>query len=249
VWDANRQVYGADKVWAQLKREGTAVARCTVERLMRALGLRGVLRGKTSVRTTVGDDTASRPADLVARQFRAPAPNRLWVSDLPYVKSHSGWVYVAFITDVFSRFVIGWQASRSLRTALALDALEMALWRRRTAVGGAGATRRLTGLIHHSDRGVQGGYHRHHMVSVTGGPREGAQEVVSGSTAPGTPAAELLSDAVRRLVRRSRTSRTFAAGWSGSSAGTSCGRVSAAAGRMRKRTDGRDPTRRTSTTA
>ncbi len=147
AWDGHRRVYGADKVWAQLRREGTPVARCTVERLMRALGVRGAVRGKTSVRTTIGDETSSRPLDLVARQFRAPAPNRLWVADLTYVKTHSGWVYVAFVVDVCSRFVVGWQASRSLRTDLALDALEMALWARRAV--------RLDGLIHHSDRGVQ----------------------------------------------------------------------------------------------
>ena len=147
VWEAHRQVYGADKVWAQFKREGCSVARCTVERLMRRLGLRGVVRGKASVRTTVGDEALDRPLDLVARQFRAPTPNRLWVADLTYVKTHSGWVYVAFVVDVCSRFVVGWQASRSLRTDLALDALEMALWARRAT--------RLDGLIHHSDRGVQ----------------------------------------------------------------------------------------------
>src|SRR5215208_7209527 len=147
VWGEHRRVYGADKVWAQLKREGIPVARCTVERLMRGLGLRGVTRGKTSVRTTIGDEASDRPLDLVARQFRAPAPNRLWVADLTYVKTHSGWVYVAFVVDACSRFVVGWQASRSLRTDLALDALEMALWGRRT--------RRLAGLIHHSDRGGQ----------------------------------------------------------------------------------------------
>jgi len=147
VWDEHRQVYGADKVWAQLKREGIPVARCTVERLMRQLGLRGVVRGKTSVRTTIGDEASSRPLDLVARQFRAPAPNRLWVADLTYVKTPSGWVYVAFVVDGCSRYVVGWQASRSLRTDLALDALEMALWARRAT--------RLDGLIHHSDRGVQ----------------------------------------------------------------------------------------------
>ena len=147
VWDAHRQVYGADQVWAQLNREGTVVARCTVERLMRELGLRGVVRGKSSVRTTIGDDTSDRPLDLVARQFRAPAPNRLWVADLTYVKTQSGWVSVAFVVDVCSRFVVGWQASRSLRTDLALDALEMALWARRAVP--------LAGLIHHSDRGVQ----------------------------------------------------------------------------------------------
>jgi putative transposase len=147
VWQEHQGVYGADKVWAQLKREGIAVARCTVERLMRGLGLRGVVRGRTSVRTTLGDPASDRPADLVQRQFHALAPNRLWVADLTYVKTHSGWVYVAFVIDVFSRFVVGWQASRSLRTDLALDALEMALWRRQG--------QELSGLIHHSDRGVQ----------------------------------------------------------------------------------------------
>jgi len=147
VWMEHLQVYGADKVWAQLKREGIHVARCTVERLMRGLGLRGVVRGKTSVRTTFGDESGSRPADLVAREFRAATPNRLWVADLTYVKTHGGWVYVAFIIDVFSRFVVGWQASRSLHTELALDALEMAIWVRRGE--------QLDGLVHHSDRGVQ----------------------------------------------------------------------------------------------
>jgi putative transposase len=147
VWDEHRQVYGADKVWAQLKREEIPVARCTVERLMRQLGLRGVVRGKTRVRTTIGDEASTRPLDLVARQFRAPTPNRLWVADLTYVKTHSGWVYVAFVVDVCSRFVVGWQVARSLRTDLALDALEMALWARRTQA--------VAGLIHHSDRGSQ----------------------------------------------------------------------------------------------
>ena len=146
VWTDNRRVYGADKVWAQLRREGHPVARCTVERLMRELGIRGVVRGKT-VRTTVADVASQRPADLVERQFRASAPNRLWVADLTYVKTHSGWVFVAFIVDVFSRRVVGWQASRSLRADLALDALEMAIWARRGEDLGA--------LVHHSDRGVQ----------------------------------------------------------------------------------------------
>ena len=146
VWEENFRVYGADKVWAQLRRDGFPVARCTVERLMRKLELRGVVRGKTP-RTTTGADGADRPADLVQRHFVAAAPNRLWVADLTYVKTHSGWVYLAFIVDVFSRFVVGWQASRSLRTDLALDALEMAIWGRRGE--------QLQGLVHHSDRGVQ----------------------------------------------------------------------------------------------
>jgi putative transposase len=147
IWTEHLGVYGADKVWAQLKREGIRIARCTVERLMRVLGLRGVVRGKKSVRTTIGDEAAARPADLVKRQFRAAAPNALWVADLTYVKTNAGWVYVAFIIDVYSRYVVGWQTSRSLHADLALDALEMAYWRR----GGG----HLAGLIHHSDRGVQ----------------------------------------------------------------------------------------------
>jgi putative transposase len=118
-------VYGARKVWRQLHREGISVARCTVERLMRELGLQGVRRGKTR-RTTTPDATAPRPADLVDRDFSATRPNQLWVADLTYVATWSGFVYVAFIIDAFSRFLVGWQASRSLRTDLALDALEMA---------------------------------------------------------------------------------------------------------------------------
>jgi putative transposase len=145
----NLCVYGADKIWVQLNREGTRVARCTIERLMRTHGISGARRGKTWVRTTIGDDGANRPADLVERQFRAPAPNRLWVADLTYVKTHSGWVYVAFIIDVYSRMIVGWQASRSLRSDLAIDALEMAVWNRRRAGADLG------GLVHHSDRGVQ----------------------------------------------------------------------------------------------
>jgi putative transposase len=113
---------------------------------MRELGLRGVVRGK-KVRTTWADEVSPRPLDLVDRHFHATAPNRLWVADLIYVQTHSGWVYVAFVPDVFPRFVVGWQASRSLHADLALDALEMALWRRRG--------HQLSGLIHHSDRGVQ----------------------------------------------------------------------------------------------
>ena len=149
VWEENLSVYGADKVWDQLNKDGTAVARCTVERLMADIGLAGCRRGRVWVRTTQGDDRLDRPADLVERKFRAPAPNRLWVADLTYVKTHAGWVYVAFIVDVFSRMVVGWQASRSLRADLAIDALEMAIHNRRRA----GAD--LDGLIHHSDRGVQ----------------------------------------------------------------------------------------------
>ena len=149
VFDENFRVYGAPKIWAQLNREGIRVARCTVERLMRDLGLQGAVRGKPKRTTIPAGDPTARPADLVDRDFTAPAPNRLWVADLTYVRTWSGFCYVSFITDVFSRRIVGWQASRSLRTDLALDALEQAIWERnRTGVD-------LNGLIHHSDRGVQ----------------------------------------------------------------------------------------------
>jgi putative transposase len=141
----NFGVYGARKVWRQLHREGIAVARCTVERLMGELGLQGVRRGKPR-RTTTPDAAAPRPADLVDRDFSAARPNQLWVADLTYVATWSGFVYVALVIDAFSRFIVGWQASRSLRTDLALDALEMAIWARRSE---------LEGLVHHSDRGSQ----------------------------------------------------------------------------------------------
>jgi putative transposase len=145
----NLDVYGAQKVWAQLNREGTRVARCTVERLMRQMGLSGVRRGRAYKVTTHPDLRQHRPADLVERDFSAPAPNRLWVADLTYVKTHSGWVYAAFVIDVFSRMVIGWQLSTSLRSSLAIDALEMAIWSR-TRDGHT-----LNGLIQHHDRGSQ----------------------------------------------------------------------------------------------
>ena len=141
----NFGVYGARKVWRQLHREGIAVARCTVERLMRELGLEGVRRGKRR-RTTIPDEAAPRPADLVERDFAADRANQLWVADLTYVATWSGFVYVAFIFDAFSRFIVGWQVSRSLRTDLALDALEMGIWVRQGE---------LEGLVHHSDRGSQ----------------------------------------------------------------------------------------------
>jgi len=123
VWQANMQVYGADKVWRQLAREGVAVARCTVERLMRKLGLRGVMRGKV-VRTTVGDAKAACPLDRVNRQFRAQRPNRLWVSDFTHVSTWQGWLYVAFVIDVFARRIVGWRVSSSIRADFVLDALE-----------------------------------------------------------------------------------------------------------------------------
>ena len=142
----NFGVYGARKVWRQLNREGLDVARCTVERLMRDLGLEGVKRGRKR-RTTTSNGLAPRPADLVNRNFSAVRPNQLWLADLTYVATWSGFVYVAFVIDVFSRAVVGWRASTSLRSDLALDALEMAIWARRD--------RFLGELVHHSDRGSQ----------------------------------------------------------------------------------------------
>jgi putative transposase len=144
VWRANRCVYGAKKVWKQLRREGHPVARCTVPRLMGMLGLRGVVRGRR-VRTTSPEPAADRPRDLVQRDFRATRPNQLWVSDLTYVATWRGFVCVAFVIDVCARRIVGWRATASLRSDLALDALEQALY-----------DRELEGpLVHHSDRGVQ----------------------------------------------------------------------------------------------
>ena len=146
VWQANMQVYGADKVWRQLAREGVVVARCTVERLMRKMGLRGVMRGKV-VRTTVKDGKAPCPLDRVNRQFRAERPNQLWVSDFTYVSTWQGWLYVAFVIDVFARRIVGWRVSSSMRTDFVLDALEQALYARQPGRDGS--------LICHSDRGSQ----------------------------------------------------------------------------------------------
>ena len=146
VWDANMQVYGADKVWLQMNREGIAVARCTVERLMNRLGLHGVRRGKV-IRTTVPDKAATCPLDRVNRQFTAERPNQLWVSDFTYVSTWQGWLYVAFVIDVFARRIVGWRVSTSMRTDFVLDALEQALYDRQSGNTGK--------LIHHSDRGAQ----------------------------------------------------------------------------------------------
>jgi putative transposase len=146
VYTANYSVYGPRKLWRQLHREGHPVARCTVERLMRKMGLRGAVRGKTW-KTTYPDLAAPGPADLVDRKFTVTAPNRLWVADLTYVRTWAGMTYAAFVIDAYSRTILGWQTSTSLRADLALDALEMALWRRQKED--------VTGLVHHSDRGVQ----------------------------------------------------------------------------------------------
>jgi len=146
VWDENLQVYGAKKVWKQLNREGMTVARCTVARLMRDLGLRGAVRGR-KFKTTIPDEASARPLDLVDRDFTASRPNELWVSDLTYVATWRGFVYVAFVIDAFARRIVGWRASSSLRSDLALDALEQALYER--------SEDGTDGLVHHSDRGVQ----------------------------------------------------------------------------------------------
>jgi transposase InsO family protein len=148
VWEGSRRLYGARKIWKQLRREGVEVARCTVERLMRAEGISGVVSKRVRPRTTVPGDPAARPRDLVERDFRAPAPNQLWVTDITYVDLvGGGFCYAAFVIDVFSRAIVGWQVSDSLKAELALDALEMALWSRRDTMS--------TALVHHSDRGVQ----------------------------------------------------------------------------------------------
>ena len=145
VWDSNMQVYGADKVWKQMHREGIRVARCTVERLMRSMGLQGARRGK-GVRTTVPDVNVPCPFDRVNRKFRADQPNQLWVSDFTYVSTWQGWLYVAFIIDVYARRIVGWRVSRSMQTDFVLDALEQALYDRQPD---------RDSLIHHSDRGSQ----------------------------------------------------------------------------------------------
>ena len=146
VWRENFQVYGARKVWLQLGREAVAVARCTVERLMNQMGLAGTVRGK-AVKTTVSDRASPCPLDRVNRQFRAPRPNVLWVSDFTYVSTWQGFAYVAFIIDVFARRIVGWRVSRTAQAGFVLDALEQALHQRRPL--------RQDGLVHHSDRGSQ----------------------------------------------------------------------------------------------
>jgi putative transposase len=146
VYEENFRVYGVRKVWRQLLRDGIAVARCTVARLMRTMGLQGIVRGKR-VRTTISNAAAPCPLDRVNRQFKAPHPNALWVSDFTYVATWAGFVYVAFVIDAFARRIVGWRVSRTAHAGFVLDALEQALHERRPVRGG--------GLVHHSDRGVQ----------------------------------------------------------------------------------------------
>ena len=146
VWQENFKVYGARKVWLQLNREAIDVARCTVARLMKIIGIRGVKRGRRTI-TTIPDDALDRPRDAVNRDFNVSRPNALWVADLTYVATWRGFVYVAFVIDAFARRIVGWRVSNSLQTDIALDALEQALYDREAAQHGE--------LIHHSDRGVQ----------------------------------------------------------------------------------------------
>ena len=146
IYQENFHVYGARKVWRQLQREGKDVARCTVARLMNKLGIKGAIRGK-SIKTTISDKKSSCPLDKVKRKFNAPCPNRLWVADFTYVSTWSGFVYVAFVIDVFARYIVGWRVSRTAHAGFVLDALEQALFLRRPKKG--------SGLVHHSDRGSQ----------------------------------------------------------------------------------------------
>ncbi|MEV1000044.1 IS3 family transposase [Nonomuraea sp. NPDC050202] len=165
LWNDNFEVYGVRKMWKALNRQGVAVARCTVARLMSRLGLSGAVRGDHKRRTTIAEPLCPRPADLVERDFAAPAPNRLWVADLTYIHTWAGFVYAAFVIDVYSRTIVGWRLTDHLRTDLPLDALEMALWRR------GGQAGPLNGLVHHSDRGCQGGFNRSSQHLDHGGVR------------------------------------------------------------------------------
>ena len=198
VWRENFAVYGVRKVWRQLRREGIEAARCTVARLMAELGLAGAVRGKP-VRTTKSNPAAPCPQDRVNRQFQAPRPNALWLSDFTYVATWAGFVYVALVIDAFARRIVGWRVSGSLQAGFVLDALEQALHDRRPLRG--------DGLIHHSDRGVQGGFKRSSQhfgkggcdeySKATFGPvRAGAIAVTWSAAGGGTcrPAAVLVCD-------------------------------------------------------
>lgn len=168
VWTEHRSLYGAEKVWKEMGRQGIRAARCTVERLMKSMGLQGVVRGKRTF-TTIPGDLADRPMDLVNRDFRAERPNQLWVSDLTYVATWSGFVYAAFVVDAFSRRIVGWRVSNSLRSDLALDALEQAIWEREEELE--------AGLVHHSDRGSQylGFRYTHRLVEAGIAPSVGSK--------------------------------------------------------------------------
>jgi len=187
VYDASFDgCYGVKKVWKQLNQEKVRIANCTVRRLMKAQGLTGVRRGRQFKLTTISDENQHRPSDLVDRQFVASAPNRLWVADLTYVKTHTGWTYVAFIIDVFSRAIVGWQASTSLRSDLAIDALEMAIYSRNG--------RDLSHVIHHSDRGVQ-------YLSIRYSERLGEAEIVASVGSKGDSYDNALAESFNGLYK------------------------------------------------
>ena len=173
VHASNYGVYGARKTWRCLARADYPVARCTVERVMRANGIHGISKAK-SPRTTIPTPLGNRPEDLVGRAFHADGPNKLWVADITYIRTFSGWVYAAFVMDMYSRRIVGWQVATSLHTTLALDALEMGLWNRDRVTGTPHPATREgndVGLIHHSDRGVQGGFNRSSQHLDFGGVR------------------------------------------------------------------------------
>ncbi len=220
VHAANYGVYGARKVWRALNREGIAVARCRVERLMRVMGLAGRVRGR-ACRTTRADASVSRPPDLVDRHFAASAPDQLWVADITYVATWSGFAYAAFVIDAFSRRIVGWRVAATLRADLALDALEMAIWSRSS---------QLHGLVHHSDRGVQGeiNWSSQHLETKVvrddqqapapaGDPCDAREDVVAGSAVDGAArgSSPVLAGDRARCVDRGRRcgGRRVIRGW------------------------------------
>lgn len=176
IHSANYRVYGARKVWLALNRKGVAVARCTVERLMAELGLTGAMRGKTR-RTTIADPTAPRPADLVGRHFAAPAPNRLWVADLTYVSTWSGFAYVAFVTDAYARRILGWRVAATMTTAMVLDSIEQAIWtRQREGIFD------LKDVVHHTEED----HSTPRSGSPSGSPKRASSRQSARSAAPTT---------------------------------------------------------------
>ena len=211
VFDENFRVYGVRKVWRQLRREGFSVARCTVARLMRDMGLHGAIRGKP-VRTTISDKAAPCPLDHVNRQFHAPAPDRLWLADFTYVATWTGFVYVAFVIDAYARRIVGWRASRTAHAHFVLDALEQALHDRRPG---------RAGLVHHSDRGVQYVSIKYTERLTEAGIEPSVGSVGDSTTTP-SPKRSTVStkpkssiDAGRGVASR-RSSSQLSNGWTGS---------------------------------
>jgi putative transposase len=182
-----RRLYGARKVWRQLRREGIGVARCTVERLMAELGIAGVAARRKKPRTTIPGPAGQQPSDLLERDFTAAAPGRRWVADITYVATFRGFVYTAFVTDLFSRKIVGWQVSDTLRAGLALDALEMAIWSSGDRIGDE--------LVHHSDRGVQ-------YTSIRYGERLGDIGAVRSVGSKGDSYDNAAAEAVNSLYKR-----------------------------------------------